>query len=176
MREVINLRGGLTTLRWSTRFIYTVFLAFCAVSYGVMVALALHRSGVALDGIATYYRGDEAQMIYGKTRGEMLEVTHFHMFAMPLMLFVQGHLFLLTTWPRRVKVAFVVAGAVGIALDLAAPWLIVYVTPTAAILENIGRICMGAAFTAFAVVPLYEMWLRKRPSDEDLFPPDALQP
>lgn len=158
MKELIRLRHGLGDLQPGTRFAYTLFLGFCGAAYAVMTVLAVQRSGLAPSGIAAYYAGDAATQTYGKTPGEMLEVTHFHLFAMPMLLFVQGHLFLLTRWPMRVKVALVVAGTLGIALDLAAPWLIVYVSRDLAALKDAARVLMAVAFTAFAVVPLWEMW------------------
>ena len=169
MKELIRLRNGLGDLQPGTRFAYTLFLGFCGAAYVVMTVIAVQRSGLSPNGIAAYYAGDEATQRYGKTAGEMLEVTHFHLFAMPLLLFVQGHLFLLTRWPMRPKVALVLAGALGIALDLAAPWLIVYVSHGLAALKDVARVLMAVAFTAFAAVPLWEMWgpsRRGRAADE----------
>lgn len=168
MKELLVLSGGLSHLRFNTRFIYSVFLLFCTVGYVVMAALAMARSGLSVDSIATYYRGDESEMIYGKTYGELLETTHFHLFAMPMLLFVQGHLFLLTRWPTGLKVTLVLAATLGIALDLAAPWLIVYGSADWAWTKTMARILMGAGFAAFALVPLYEMWFVKAEP-----PPDA---
>jgi len=161
VKELITLRAGLCSLRWSTRFVYTVFLLFCFANYAVMSALAISRSGFSPHSIAAYYGGDEAALVYAKTPAELLEVTHFHLFAMPLLLFVQGHLFLLTRWPMRSKVILVIAAAVGIALDLAAPWLIIYVSPELALVKDAARILMGAGFLAFAAVPLWEMWFAR---------------
>ena len=155
------MSGGLCHLRFTTRFIYSVFLVFCVVGYAVMAALAMQRSGLSTDSIATYYRGDEAEMAFGKTDGELLETTHFHLFSMPMLLFVQGHLFLLTRWRTSIKITIVVAAAIGIALDIAAPWLIVYGSADWAWTKTLARALMGVAFTAFAVVPLYEMWFVK---------------
>lgn len=158
MKELLVLRGGLCHLRFNTRFIYSVFLMFCVVGYAVMAALAMQRSGLSTDSIATYYRGDEAEMAFGKTHGELLETTHFHLFAMPMLLFVLGHLFLLTRLSTALKLALVVAASVGIALDLGAPWLIVYGSADWAWTKTLARALMGVAFTALTVVPLYEMW------------------
>jgi len=161
MKELLVINGGLCHLRFNTRFIYSVFLLFCVIGYGVMTALAMQRSGVSLDSIASYYRGDESQMRFGKTYGELLETTHFHLFAMPMLLFVQGHLFLLTRWRTSIKVTIVVAATLGIALDLAAPWLIVYGSADWAWTKTAARILMGGGFAAFTLVPLYEMWFVK---------------
>jgi hypothetical protein len=157
MKEFLYLKNGLRSLQWSTRFVYTLFLLFSLASYGVMVVLASQRSGFSPASVSTYYAGDPAQQ-YPKTVGELLEVTHFHLFSMPLLLFVQGHLFLMTQWPRRWKIALVVAAFVGAALDLAAPWLVIYVSRDLAFVKLLARLLLGPALLAFAFVPLREMW------------------
>lgn len=160
MKEFLYLKDGLRSLQPSTRFVYTLFLVFSLVSYAVMIALAADRSGFTAQSAADYYAG--AGEHYAKTKGELLEVTHFHLFAMPLMLFVQGHLFLMTRWNRRLKFALVWAAFVGAALDLATPWLIVYVSRDFAIAKLISRWLLGPALLAFALVPLWELWWPQR--------------
>jgi hypothetical protein len=156
MKEFLYLKNGLRSLQPSTRFAYTMFLVFSLASYAVMIVMASDRSGFSAHSAADYYAGAGDQ--YAKTRGEMLEVTHFHLFAMPLMLFVQGHLFLMTRWPRRWKLALVWAAFLGAALDIAAPWLIVYVSRDLAFAKVLARVLLGPALVAFACVPLWEMW------------------
>ena len=156
MKEFLYLKNGLQSLQWSTRFVYTLFLVFSLAGYAVMIALAAQRSGFSTASIATYYAGDGAQ--YPKTPGELLEVTHFHLFSMPLLLFVQGHLFLMTSWPRRLKIALVVAAFVGAALDLAAPWCVLYVSRDLAFVKILARCLLGPPLVAFTLVPLRVMW------------------
>ena len=156
MKEFLYLKNGLRSLQPSTRLAYTLFLVFSLLGYAVMIALAADRSGFSASSAATYYAGGGDA--YPKTRGELLEVTHFHLFSMPLLLFVQGHLFLMTRWPRRWKLAILYAAFLGCALDLAAPWLVVYVSPDLAAAKVAARILLGPSLLAFAVVPLWEMW------------------
>jgi ABC-type enterobactin transport system permease subunit len=156
MKEFLYLKHGLQSLQWSTRFVYTLFLAFSLAGYVVMIALATQRSGFSASSISTYYAGDGVQ--YAKTAGELLEVTHFHLFSMPLLLFVQGHLFLMTRWPRRLKIALVVAAFAGAALDLAAPWCVLYVSRDLAFVKILARALLGPALLAFTLVPLRDMW------------------
>jgi ABC-type enterobactin transport system permease subunit len=164
MKEFLYLKNGLQSLQWSTRFVYSLFLVFSLASYAVMVALASQRSGFSSGSVASYYAGDGGQ--YPKTVGELLEVTHFHLFSMPLLLFVQGHLFLMTQWPRRWKIAIVSAAFLGAALDLGAPWLVLYVSRDLAWVKLLARALLGPALIAFALVPLYEMW-RRRDGDRE---------
>jgi hypothetical protein len=161
MKEFLYLKGGLRSLQWSTRFVYTLFLVFSLASYAVMIALAAQRSGFSAESISGYYAGGGER--YPKTSGELLEVTHFHLFSMPMLLFVQGHLFLMTQWPRPWKIALVVAAFVGAAFDLAAPWLVLYVSRDWFVLKILARFLLGPALVAFALVPLREMWFSKRP-------------
>lgn len=160
MKEFLFLKSGLRSLQPSTRFAYTLFLVFSLASYVVMIALAADRSGFTPQSAADYYAG--AGDHYARTKGELLEVTHFHLFSMPLMLFVQGHLFLMTRWPRTSKLALVWAAFAGAALDLAAPWFVVYVSRDLAFVKVLGRVLLGPALVAFALVPLWEMWRPQR--------------
>jgi hypothetical protein len=159
MKEFLYLKHGLSSLQPSTRLAYTLFLVFSLASYAVMVALAVDRSGFTASSAASYYAGGGD--VYPKTRGELLEVTHFHLFSMPLLLFVQGHLFLMTCWPQRLKIALVYAAFAGCALDLAAPWLVVYVSRDLAVAKVLARILLGPSLLAFALVPLWEMWSQR---------------
>lgn len=168
MKEFLYLRSGLRSLQPSTRFAYTLFLAFSLVSYVVMIALAAGRSGFTPASVGDYYAGGGEQ--YAKTAGELLELTHFHLFSMPLLLFVQGHLFLMTRWPQALKKWIVIAAFTGAALDLAAPWLIVYVSRELWIAKLAGRVLLGPSLLAFTIVPLVEMW-RPSPGESPPEPP-----
>jgi hypothetical protein len=171
MKEFLYLKNGLRSLQPSTRLAYTLFLVFSLVGYLVMIALAADRSGFTVSSAASYYAG--AGDTYPKTKGELLEVTHFHLFSMPLLLFVQGHLFLMTRWPRRLKLGLLYAAFLGCALDLAAPWLVLYVSRDLAAAKVVARILLGPPLLAFAVVPLWEMWFSREPpgGDRDDPPP-----
>ena len=172
MKEFLYLKNGLRSLQPSTRLAYTLFLVFSLLGYVVMIALAADRSGFTASSAATYYAGGGDA--YAKTKGELLEVTHFHLFSMPLLLFVQGHLFLMTRWPRRVKLALLYAAFLGCALDLAAPWLTAYLSPDFAVAKIVARVLLGPSLLAFAVVPLGEMWAPAGTPRREEGPQDSL--
>ncbi len=160
MQEFLQARVGLKLLRPSTRLCFTLFLVFCLANYVVMSVMGVQRSGLTPASIAEYYAGapgDEP-----KSTGALLEITHFHLFGMPLLLFVQGHVFLMTRWPTRLKYALVIAAFAGAACDLAAPWLVIHVARELAWIKIAGRVLLGPALFAFAVVPLWEMWAPQR--------------
>ena len=162
------------------RFIYTLFLVFCLASYGVMIWMGLERSGYSHAAIADYYAGNEAQyeageieieaLVYAKPQESLIELTHFHLFSMPVLLFIQGHLFLLTRLPRKLKVGLVLAAFLGASCDLAAPWLITLCGRDWAWVKSAGRALLGPALLAFFCVPVWELWFApkralKHPAD-----------
>ena len=170
MKDLLNPRGGLSGLLWETKFIYTLFLFFTIAAYAVMGLMMKGRTGFNTRSIAEYYCGNEgqpgvAEMKYRKTYAEMMETTHFHIFSIPLLVFIQGHIFLLCGWPRGVKVVIVLGAFLGAGLQLGAPWLVWGISPLYAPLVIAGRLLLGGAFAIFTVVPLIAMWrTRGQPS------------
>jgi hypothetical protein len=61
------------------------------------------------------------------------------------------------------KLAMTLLAFSGVAIDLASPWLILYISPHFALVMLLGDILMVGTFLVMAGVPLYEMWfLQKR--------------
>lgn len=160
MKEFADRRADLAQLSPGTRLAYSLFLVFSLASYAVMVLLAVQKSGLSPDSVARYWLGGGET--YAKTPGELLEVTHFHLFSMPMFLFVQGHVFLMSRWPQNVKRALVCAAFLGAALDLASPWLVLGLGPEFAWCKLAARALLGPTLVLFAVVPLHEMWFGAR--------------
>ena len=157
MREFLHPSGrGLALLQPSTRFALALMLVFALAAYVVMVLLGISRSGLSPESIASYYAG--VAQGEGKTTGELLELTHFHLFAMPLFCFVLGHVFLMcrapsTGWRR----AIVLCAFAGAACDLSAPWLVIHLAPVCAWVKIAGRALLAPALLAMTLVPLWEL-------------------
>ncbi|MHB9108407.1 MAG: hypothetical protein ACYDCO_15230 [Armatimonadota bacterium] len=166
MKEWTNGAGGLSALRWETKVIYTLYLLFSAAGFAVMGVLASMRSGWRPGAIAAYYIGDESIGLYGKTPAELLELTHFHLFAVPLFLFVTGHVFLLCRWRPGVKVGIVAAAFLGAAGLIAAPWLLITAGRGWAFLLLTARVLLAVPGLLFLAVPLWEMWRPARQEKE----------
>lgn len=158
MKDLLRPPGTLRTLRFETRVALTTWVVMWLAGYLVMGLMAARRAGFTSASIEAYYVGDESRMQFGKSTAELLELTHFHVFAMPLTLFVIGHLFLLSSWPRRLKVTLFLVCAAGMALYMAAPWLVRDVSPALAQLHNVGRLLAFVPLALFAAVVVVEMW------------------
>ncbi len=143
--EKQNLR--LSKLPLLGKVVYTVFLFFTVV--GVVATVALYHDMVGISGerIGAYYHGehvaidsshkDDANVgpsldmptdVVTQTEEAMptrklLEVTHFHLFSMPVYLLILSHLFMMTGFSVRSRMFWIAAASVATLCHLIAPWL-----------------------------------------------------
>ncbi len=152
----------LSRFRTSTKLAITAILLFSALGYLTNLALVYDRTGFTFKGTVAYYRGDQQEMKFPKSYPELLENLHFHLFSIPLILFILCHLFNLTSARERIKatVAFIAFSAA--ILVIASPWLIRYMSPAFARLAPLTGLSLTFVFGATIIGPLYEMW-RKGP-------------
>lgn len=94
---------------------------------------------------------------------ELAEITHFHLFTMPVVFMILIHVLYLTSASHTLKAAITWASFGGVILDLLSPWLISYVSPLFVISMLTGDTLMTISFLVMLVVPLYEMWVLGRP-------------
>jgi len=91
----------------------------------------------------------------------LLEVTHFHLFSIPVYVLILAHLWLLARLPSWLHTAGVAASILASGLHLAAPWL-VRGAPAAAPLMPISGVLMLVVLGIVALVPTVDMWLPRR--------------
>jgi hypothetical protein len=89
---------------------------------------------------------------------KLLEVTHFHLFSMPVYLMILSHLFMLSGMGGRAKALWIALGTAGVALHIAAPWVARSPGIVAKLFYAVSGTLLAAAFLVMAAVPLFEMW------------------
>lgn len=120
MREFAQKGSVLRRLDRGGKIVYTAFLAFLIC--GLLSAALLHGDsmGASAATAATYWRGDEAEMIYPKSDRQLLELTHFHLFTEPLIWLVVAHLYHM----GKGRAALSLGTLLCMALQIATPWAI----------------------------------------------------
>ncbi|WP_437668684.1 hypothetical protein [Sorangium sp. So ce131] len=103
---------------------------------------------------------------------KLLEVTHFHLFSVPVYVLILAHLWLLARLPPWLHTAGVAAAVVTSGLHIAAPWLI-RGAPGAAALMPISGVAMLLSLGAMALVSTVDMWLPRRPRRGPAGPDEA---
>jgi hypothetical protein len=183
--------GRLRALSRGAKILYTAFVL--ATLAGLLVSWRLYGAAVGDAGPAVYYAGATAApaAIAPPAAGEgpaielspedakprvivaemperkLLEVTHFHLFSIPVYVLVLAHLWLLAKIPPWLQTAGVVAAVVTSGLHIAAPW-IARGRPGLAFLVGTSGAAMLITLGAIAVVSMVDMWLPSPPPGQML--------
>lgn len=180
MRE-FGKKSRLALLPLSARLVYSVFLGFTLV--GLVVSAWLGETSVGLDlgKFDSYYAGastvvaqpaldpggptfdlpeelNDAPKPEPKSFRSTLEVTHFHLFTMPIHWLVLAHLFALCALSERTKAVFITTSALGVAAHLAAPWVARSGGVLAKVFYAGSGIVLLCTFGWMALAALFEMW------------------
>jgi len=144
------------------RLVYTLFIGILFAGFLFTIYWAHSTTGLSYAGIAQHYLGSDATFGEPKSFRELAETTHFHFFTMPVLFLILCHVFYLTMASQGLKTAMTLLAFGGVALDLASPWLILYVSPHFALAMLLGDVLMLGTFLVMAGWPLYEMWILKQ--------------
>lgn len=187
-----TLPGKLRAVSVGSKLLYTAFAV--ATLVGLLVSWKLYGAAVGEAGPAAYYSGAEVKeaeprekanpaggpvidlaeetktpraATYQMPERKLLEVTHFHLFTIPVYVLILAHLWLLTKLPVRVQHAGVVLAVLTSALHIAAPWL-VRGSPGAAVLMPISGVSMLLTLGLMALWSVVDMWLPQPPVGSSL--------
>ncbi|MDT4291190.1 hypothetical protein RO575_16620 [Methylomonas sp. MO1] len=106
-----------------------MFLAYVALLWISNGLMYFHKMNLTPESVVSYYLGNEQEFNEPKSYQSLLEVSHFHLFAMGMLVLTLTHLMLMTSLPTLMKVwisAIVYGAAIA---DEAAGWLVRYVDP-----------------------------------------------
>ncbi|HVV51279.1 MAG TPA: hypothetical protein VHO06_16540, partial [Polyangia bacterium] len=181
MRQFGSSGFRLWNLGVEAKLLYT---AFCLLTLAGIVSSAVFYAdlvGAGTGGIKRYYAGEaapaapeapaggpaidlpagEAQahapLVVAISYRKLLEVTHFHLFTMPVVLLIVGHLFLATGAGDGLKRGFIAGGAASVALHLGTPWL-VRAFPSLALLHALSGLALTFTMTVLTGAPVVSMW------------------
>lgn len=160
-------RKPLSQLRRSDKILITLFSSAIAIAMLVGVANYYHRTHLTIQGTEEWYRGNEADsspeaLQFPKTKLELLEVTHPHLFFQSIMFFVLCHLFSLTQVSERLKTALYAASFASVLTEAGLPWLIRFGSGVFAPLLLASTSLMCLCILVLLVWPAREMWARPR--------------
>ncbi len=157
-----NTRFRLLDTDRNIRLLYTLFIVTLFAGFLFTIYWAHSTTGLSYTGIAKHYLGSDETFGEPKSFRELAETTHFHFFTMPVVFLILCHVFYLTMASQSLKIAMTLLAFGSVAIDLASPWLILYVSPHFALVMLLGDVLMVGTFLVMASVPLYEMWILKK--------------
>ncbi|KAF0232619.1 MAG: hypothetical protein FD167_4724, partial [bacterium] len=168
----------------NTKILITIFLLVMFISFGVAELNVYEKVGRIHNGVVLRYGPDpeltatltdpktdpvpESDVLSLPLEGEivarmntfstLLDITHPHVFEIPLVLFVLAHFLMRTRAPEWLKLTTYLGSFGGCVAFLAAPWLVRYISTSLSNLLYIGATTMGLTVIIMIVVPLVDMW------------------
>ncbi|MCF8006243.1 MAG: hypothetical protein K9K84_02440 [Methylovulum sp.] len=102
------------------------YIVLLWVSNGLMF---FHRMDLTPQSVIDYYLGSEALFTQPKSYEGMLEVLHFHLFSMGILVLTLTHLMLMTQFSTTLKIILSVTTYVSALADELGGWLVRFVHP-----------------------------------------------
>jgi hypothetical protein len=189
VRQFASSGFRIWNLSREAKLIYTGFGLFSVAAIAVSMMFYEDLVGPKSAGVAGYYAGaaharaatgtaatgsgpkielpEEAattseQLTVAVTYRKLLEVTHFHLFTVPVFLLIIAHLFMLTGLSSTAKTAWIAAAWLSAFVHLLAPWLIRYGGAAWSFTYPTSGALMGLALSVMTIYPIVVMWLPRR--------------
>jgi hypothetical protein len=106
-----------------------MFLGYVVLLWLSNGLMFFHKMNLSPESVIAYYLGSEQDFTQPRSYQSLLEVSHFHLFAMGMLILTLTHLMIMTSLPTLLKV-WLSALIYGSALaDEAAGWLVRFVDP-----------------------------------------------
>ncbi|MCZ6823989.1 MAG: hypothetical protein O7F10_13635 [Deltaproteobacteria bacterium] len=155
MRFVVTGEWSRNRLLQTIVVLYVLYVAGLWVTNGL---LYFNKMGLTYASVVDYYLGSEERYLTPRTYQGMLEVSHFHLFAIGLLLLVLTHLMLFIPASNTVKLWLIVLPFIAGLLSEGASWLVRYAHPGFAYLKIAGFLLLQGSLAALMVVSLWAIF------------------
>jgi hypothetical protein len=140
------------------RLILACFLVFVVLLWATNAALFLGQMGFSYDGVVRHYLGDEASFAEPRSLKVLLEISHFHLFAMGILLLTMTHLVLFVPVRGATKAWIIVLSFAGALLDEGSGWLVRYAHPAFAWAKLAGFVTLQLTLGWMIVLVGWAVW------------------
>lgn len=134
-----------------------MFLAYIAllwVSNGLMYFLHMDLNPKS---VVAYYLGSEEEFTQPKSYQGMLEVSHFHLFSMGILVVTLTHLMLMTNFSNRLKIWLSALTYISAIADEAGGWLVRFAHPLFAYFKVASFLLLEFSLAAVLCVVSYSL-------------------
>jgi hypothetical protein len=152
MRFVITGEWNRNTL---LRVIVLFFLAYCFAFWLTNFGLYFFKMGLTYQSVVDYYLGSAQSFTQPRSFLGLMEVSHFHLFAMGIFLVTLTHLLLFVPAPIWAKLWLIVISFTSAFLDEASGWLVRFVSPNFAYLKIAAFVALQ---TSLLIIIVLSAW------------------
>lgn len=150
------------TGEWSkNRLLQTIiilFLIYIAALWLTNALLYFHKMGLTYTSVTEYYLGSEEKFMQPRSYQGMLEISHFHLFAMGLLLLTLTHLMLFVPLRADIKPWFIIIPFLSALLDEGGGWLVRFVHPYFAYIKIAGFLMLETSLAALIITSLWAVF------------------
>lgn len=160
MRFVIT---GEWTRNSLLRLIIVFFLFYVVAFWLTNALLYFNKMSLTYQSVVDYYLGSEEKFLQPRSYQGLLEVSHFHLFSMGILMLTLTHLLLFVPLHPKWKAVFISLAFGSAFLDEAASWLIRFVHPWYAFLKIASFLTLELTLLLIIGCTLFAL-LKKSPS------------
>jgi hypothetical protein len=150
------------TGEWTrNRLLQTIVVLYALYVVGLWVTNALlyfSKMGLGPDSVVAYYLGSEEQFLSPRSYQGLLEVSHFHFFAMGMLLLVLTHLMLFVPIRGSLKAWLIAVPFLAGFVDEGAGWLVRFAHPGFAYLKIAGFLLLETSLAVLVAVSLWAVF------------------
>jgi hypothetical protein len=150
------------TGEWSrNRLLQTIVVLYSVYVSGLWLTNALlyfSKMSLSYDSVVSYYLGNEEQYLSPRSYQGLLEVSHFHLFAMGMLLLVLTHLMLFVPVRNHIKAWLIVLPFASAIVDEGASWLVRFAHPGFAYVKIAGFLMLQTSLAVLIGVSLWAVF------------------
>lgn len=110
-----------------SKVILAFFYLYFLLHWATGILMFRDKLGFSYQGVVRYFLGDPEQFMNPRSFVGLLEVTHFHLFAMGLFFVVFTHLLMFSPLKDGIKATLIWLLGLSLLVDIGSSWLIRYV-------------------------------------------------
>ena len=165
------------TGEWNrNRLLQTIVVLYSVYVAGLWLTNALlyfEKMSLTPESVATYYLGDEETFRQPRSYQGLLEVSHFHLFAMGMLLLVLTHLVLFIPLSNKVKAWLIVLPFASALVEEGSSWLVRFAHPAFAWSKILGFLALQASLAALVILALWSVFRGNSTNYQSGEPPDG---
>lgn len=145
-----------------------MFLGYITLLWLSNGLMYFHHMNLTPESVIAYYLGSEEQFTQARSYQGMLEVSHFHLFSMGMLVLTLTHLMLMTDFSIRFKVWLSWLTYTSAIADEAGGWLVRFVNPGFAYFKITAFILLEFSLATLLIVvvaALIRARIQRRPSN-----------
>lgn len=140
------------------QLIVLLYLLFVVGLWVTNAALYFGKMGLTPHSVVEYYLGSEERFLNPRSARAMLEIAHFHLFAMGILLLVLTHVALFVPVANGTKLVLIVVPFASALVDEGSGWLVRFGHPLFAWSKVAGFLLLQGSLAALMAVSLWAVF------------------